>query len=216
MARTGQDSGGSVQRKRDSILLRFAISVYKQAHSTREMAAWIEREYNKCPDTLGLKKVHVFMEANNNILEERHVYIGWHNSPTLQQQIHLTGLGKYAFYPQMLGRMNSAIAGHRVSIQLGIFDHGMRNQIAELAGDMTNKFSLTGEDGNCQAWLQRLLRLMSQNGLIASDINDVYAKFIKTDNAHLIDVEQQKIDAAFDLTNSQSPNVDRTLFYHDL
>lgn len=119
------------------------------AHSTREMAAWIEREYNKCPDTLGLKKVHVFMEANNNILEERHVYIGWHNSPTLQQQIRLTGLGKYAFYPQMLGRKNSAIAGHRVSIQLGTFDHGMRNQIAELAGDITNNFSLTGEDGNC-------------------------------------------------------------------
>lgn len=57
---------------------------------------------------------------------------------------------------------------------------------------------------------------MSQNGLIASDINDVYAKFIMTDNAHLIDVEQQKTDAAFDLTSSQSPNVDRTLFYHDL
>ncbi|KAG0064189.1 hypothetical protein BGZ89_009303 [Linnemannia elongata] len=64
----------------------------------------------------------------------------------MQQQIHLTGLGKYAFYPQMLGRMNSAIAGHRVSIQLGTFDYGMRNQIAELAGDITNNFSLTGED----------------------------------------------------------------------
>ncbi|KAG9062112.1 hypothetical protein KI688_006838 [Linnemannia hyalina] len=180
------------------------------------MAVWIQREYNKCPDKLGLKMVHVFMEANNDILEERHVYVGWHNSPILHQQIHLTGLGKYAFYPHMLGYMSSAIAGHRVSIQLGEFDHGMRNQIVELAGDMTNSFSLTGEDGNCQAWLQRLLRLMSQNGLIAPDINDVYAKFIKTGNAHLVEAEQQKIDAAFGLTSSQSLNVDRTLFYHNL
>ncbi|KAF9085720.1 hypothetical protein BGX27_003384 [Mortierella sp. AM989] len=166
------------------------------------MAAWIEREYKKCPDTPGLKKVHVFMEVNNNILEERHVYIGWHNSPILQQQIHLTGLGKYAFYPQMLGRINPAIAHYRASIQLGEFDHDTRNQIARLASDMTNKFSLNGEDGNCQAWLQRLLRLLSENGIIASDINDVYAKFIKTDNAHLMDGEQKKIDAALSLAAS--------------
>ncbi|KAF9348702.1 hypothetical protein BGX26_012915 [Mortierella sp. AD094] len=180
------------------------------------MAAWIEREYNKCPDAPGMKKVHVFMEANNNILEERHVYIGWHNSPALQQQIHLTGLGKYAFYPRMLGRMNSSIASHRVSIQLGGFDHDTRTQIAKLAGEMTNNFSLTGEEGNCQAWLQQLLGLLSQNGIIAADINDVYAKFIKTDNAHLIDAEQQKIDAAYGSTGSRPLNVDRTLYYHDL
>ncbi|KAF9994104.1 hypothetical protein BGZ80_009839 [Entomortierella chlamydospora] len=180
------------------------------------MAAWIEREYKKCPDAPGMKKVHIFMEANNNILEERHVYIGWHNSPVLQQQIHLTGLGKYAFYPRMLGRMDSSIASHRVSIQLGEFDYGTRTQIANLAGDMTKSFSLTGEEGNCQAWLQRLLGLLSQNGIIADSINDAYAKFITTDNAQLIATEQQKIEAACGFIGTPQLNVDRTLYYYDL
>ncbi|KAF9992658.1 hypothetical protein BGZ65_011979, partial [Modicella reniformis] len=94
----------------------------------------------------------------------------------MQQQIHLTGLGNYAFYPQMVGRMNSTIAMYRVSIQLGEFDLDTRLQIVKLASDMTKAFSLTGQDGNCQAWLQRLLQLMSQNGMIASDIpEDVYS-----------------------------------------
>ncbi|KAF9208722.1 hypothetical protein BGZ49_007796 [Haplosporangium sp. Z 27] len=161
------------------------------------MAALILKEYKKCPDIPGLKKVHVFMEVNNNILEERHVYIGWHNSPEFQQQIHLTGLGNYAFYPQMVSRMSSAIAGLRVSIQLGKFDYDTRKQIARLARDMTKDFSLTGEDGNCQAWLQRLLRLISQNGIITSELYDEYTIFIKTDNASLIKAEQQKLDAAY-------------------
>jgi hypothetical protein len=153
------------------------------------------------------------MEANNSILGERHVYIGWHNSPDLQQQIHLTGLGNYAFYPEMLGRMDSAIACHRVSIQLGDFDYDTRKQITRLAGEIMTNFSRIGKDGNCQAWLQRLLDLMAQKGIIASHICDVYAKFIKTDNAHLIDSEQKKIDAEPSLNVTMSPDIDRTLFY---
>lgn len=70
------------------------------------------------------------------------------------------------------------ITSGRVSIQP---DYDTRKQIAVLAADVTSSFSLTRKGGNCQAWLQRLLALMTRNGLTESNISEV-AKFIETDN----------------------------------